>query len=88
MRHPASRTFDQLRRRPIAARPARPAIRSAAVVGSINGGLGPRLVPVSRCDAAKGVKLEAWISADCATLTGRIRARAPALDVEFTAAAE
>ena len=57
-------------------------------VGSINGGLGPRLVPVSRCGDAKGVKLEAWISADCATMTGRIRARAPALDVEFTAAAE
>ena len=47
-----------------------------------------RLVPVSRCEGAKGVKLEAWISADCATMTGRIRARAPALDVEFTAAAE
>jgi hypothetical protein len=48
----------------------------------------PRLVPVSRCEGVKGVKLEARVSADCATMTGRIRARAPAFDVEFSAAAE
>jgi hypothetical protein len=66
---------------------------SASFAGSVddfyNGTLGrPRLVPVTRCGDAEGVKLEAWISADCATMTGRIRGRTPLFDVEFTAAAE
>ena len=52
------------------------------------GGGGAHRVLDNRCEGARGVKLDAWISADCSTMTGRIRARAPALEVEFTAAAE
>jgi hypothetical protein len=41
---------------------------------------------LSRCEAAKGVRLEVWIDPGCQTLAGRIRARSPHLDREFVAA--
>jgi hypothetical protein len=34
------------------------------------------------------VKLEASIAPDCAAMTGRLRARSPAVDVTFTAVPE
>jgi hypothetical protein len=40
---------------------------------------------VSRCEGARGVRLELRIDAACESLTGRLRARSPALDREFVA---
>ena len=51
------------------------------VRGFYGGGGGRR----SRCEGAKGVRVELWIDPACETMTGRLRARSPLFDREFVA---